>query len=351
MKKIIFTGGGTLGHYSPNEAIYSRLKNDFECHYIGSKNGIEKQFAEKIMLYHSIEAVKLDRTKFFKNFLIPIKLLKGIYQAKNILKKENPDIVFSKGGFVSVPVVIGAHMLNIPCVTHESDYTLGLANKIIAKKCVYVCTSFESTSKTLKNGYYTGSIIRQQIFNGKKEIIAKKYNLDPLKKTILIVGGSLGSQNINSITRKSLSNLKNYNILHLTGMGKIDNHIKYSNYHQIEFASDIENYIDASDFVITRGGSNTIFEILAVKKPMLIIPLSSGRGDQILNAKEFEKNGFAEVLQENNLTPESFVEKIKKLDLNKNKIKNNMEKFQKDGLLEVCKIINNITKNEIKKND
>ena len=343
MKKIIFTGGGTLGHYSPNEAIFNRLKDKFECQYIGSKNGIEREFAEKIMPYHSIETVKLDRTKFFKNFLIPFKLVKGIHQAKKILKNEKPDIVFSKGGFVSVPVVISAHMLKIPCVTHESDYSLGLANKIIAKKCKYVCTSFENTAKTIKNGYYTGSIVRQQIFNGNKELIAKKYNLDPLKKTILIVGGSQGAKKINDSIRTCITNLKSYNILHLTGKGKLDSSIKYDNYHQIEFAKDIENFYAASDIVITRGGSNTIFEILALKKPMLIIPLSSGRGDQILNAKEFEKHGYAEVLQEEQLTKDSLVEKIKKIHINYKSMQKNMEKFQKDGLFEVCKIIKSLT--------
>lgn len=348
MKKIMFTGGGTLGHYSPNEAIYQKLKDKYICEYIGSKNGIEKEFASKLMPYHQIETVKLDRTKIFKNFFIPFKLIKGIFEAKKILKQTKPDIVFSKGGFVSVPVVIAGHMLKIPCITHESDFTLGLANRIIAKKCKYVCTSFEETSKSIKNGYYTGSIVRQQIFEGKPEIVAKKYKLDPLKKTILIVGGSLGAENLNYAIRKSLNKLTNYNILHLTGKGKIDNSIKFENYHQIEFASDIQNYFCASDIVITRGGSNTIFEILALKKPMIIVPLASGRGDQILNAQEFAKKGYAEVLQEKDISDQSIFEIIKKVHINYKQMQQNMQKFEKDGLFEICKIIKNLLENQKK---
>lgn len=345
MKKIMFTGGGTLGHYSPNQAIFQKIKDKYICEYIGSKNGIEKEFASKIMPYHQIETVKFDRTKFLKNFFIPFKLVKGIFDAKRILKKEKPDLIFSKGGFVSVPVVIAAHSLKIPCITHESDFSLGLANKLIAKKCKYVCTSFESTAKSTKNGYYTGSIVRQQIFEGKPEIIKNRFNLDPLKKTILIVGGSLGAENLNNAIRNSLKNLQNYNILHLTGKGKVDNKIKFENYHQIEFASDIENFFAASDIVITRGGSNTIFEILALKKPMIIVPLASGRGDQILNAKEFEKNGWAKVLEEKNITPKTLVEVIKNVQFDYKKMRQNMQKFQKDGLFEICKIIKNMLEN------
>ena len=341
----MFTGGGTLGHYSPNQAIFNKLKNKYVCEYIGSKNGIEKEFASKLMPYHQIETAKLDRTKIFKNFLIPFKLMKGILQAKRILKQTKPDIIFSKGGFVSVPVVIAGHMLKIPCITHESDFSLGLANKLIAKKCKYVCTSFEETAKTIKNGYYTGSIVRQQIFDGKPQIVQKKYNLDPFKKTILIVGGSLGAENLNKAVRKSLTDLQTYNILHLTGKGKVDQNIKFDNYHQIEFASDIQNFFSASDIVITRGGSNTIFEILALKKPMIIIPLASGRGDQILNAKEFEKNGYAKVLQEKDLTNQALVNCIKQLHFDYKKMQKNMQKFQKDGLFEICKIIQNMLKN------
>lgn len=345
MKKIIFTGGGTLGHYSPNEAIYQKLKDKYICEYIGSKNGIEKEFAQKLMPYHQIETVKLDRTKIFKNFLIPFKLVKGIFEAKKVLKQSKPDIIFSKGGFVSVPVVIAGHMLKIPCITHESDFSLGLANKLIAKKCKYVCTSFEATAKSIKNGYYTGSIVRQQIFNGDPAIIKKKYNLDPLKKTILVVGGSLGAENLNNAVRNAIKDLQNYNILHLTGKGKVDNSVKFENYHQIEFATDIQNFFATSDIVITRGGSNTIFEILALQKPMLIVPLASGRGDQILNAQEFEKLGYAKVLQEKDMSNQTLVDSIKKVHFDHKKMQQNMQKFQKDGLFEVCKIIKNILEN------
>lgn len=344
MKKIVFTGGGTLGHYSPNEALFERLKGEFECVYIGSKNGIEKNFASKLMPYFAVETAKLDRTKFWNNFLIPFKLAKGIREAKKILKEQKPDIVFSKGGYVSVPVVIASKKLGIPCLTHESDYTLGLANRLISKKCKFVCTSFEETAKSTKNGIWTGSIVRDKIFCGNGDIVQKKYNLDKNKKTILVVGGSLGAENLNTALRSALPNLTQYNILHLTGMGKLDKNVNAQNYHQIEFANDIENFFDASDIVITRGGSNTIFELLALKKPMIIVPLESGRGDQILNAKAFEQKCFSKTLREKDISAQNIQNLIAQIEKDYNKISLAMQKNQKDGTYNVCKLIKSICK-------
>lgn len=347
MKKIAFCGGGTLGHFTPNVAIYEKLKKDFDCIYIGSKNGLEKEPASNIMPYYEIETVKLIRSLTLKNLSIPFKLAKGFFDAKKILEKEKPDIIFSKGGYVSVPVIYAANSLKIPCITHESDFTLGLANKLIAKKCNYVCTSFKETSLTLSNGVYTGSPIRKEIFNGNKMIVKKKLELDNNKKTILIVGGSLGSEKINYCIHNSLNYLKEFNIIHLTGKNKINENIKQNNYYQIEFVKDIENYLAIADIVITRGGSNTLFELLALSKPMLIIPLGKeqSRGDQILNAYDFQRNNYANVLYEEDLTTENFINSITTTFENAKFYKKNMKLAIKNGTEEICKLINKTIKN------
>jgi UDP-N-acetylglucosamine--N-acetylmuramyl-(pentapeptide) pyrophosphoryl-undecaprenol N-acetylglucosamine transferase len=340
MKKIIFTGGGSLGHFTPNIAIFNQLKDEYKCVYIGS-NGIEKEKGSHLMPYYTIDAPKLIRSFTFKNFLIPIKLIKSINECKKILLKEKPNLIFSKGGYVSIPVVLAGSSLHIPILTHESDYTLGLANKIIAKKSKYVCTSFEETSKKLKNGIFTGSPIRDQIFNGDKNKVIKKFNLDTSKKTILVVGGSLGAENINLNIRKILPQLKEYNIIHLVGKGKINKEIKQNNYYQEEFTNNIEDYFDLASLVITRGGSNTLFELLSLKKTMLIIPLSSGRGDQILNAKSFYNNGYGNILFEENMNEITLKEKINETIKNAKIYENNMKKCE-NGTENIVKLIKSI---------
>ncbi|MGN1227684.1 MAG: UDP-N-acetylglucosamine--N-acetylmuramyl-(pentapeptide) pyrophosphoryl-undecaprenol N-acetylglucosamine transferase [Christensenellales bacterium] len=341
MKKIILCGGGTLGHFTPNIAIYENLKSKYDFVYIGTKNGLEKEIAKQYMPYKEIETAKLIRSLTLKNLLIPFKLIKGIMQAKKILKEQNPALIFSKGGFASIPVVMAGHMLKIPCITHESDLTLGLANKLIAKKCEYVCTSFEETAKTLKNGIYTGTPIRKQIFLGNAQKLKDKLKITNANPTILVLGGSLGSENINRAIRQIIPKLNNYNILHITGKGKQDQTIKAPNYYQIEYAKDIENYFTLADLVITRGGSNTLFELLALKKSMLIIPLNSkvSRGDQEQNAQIFKANGLANTLYEKDLTSENLLSKIKET-LNQSKtLTHNMQTHNQNGTQTVCNLI------------
>ncbi|MBQ8749318.1 MAG: UDP-N-acetylglucosamine--N-acetylmuramyl-(pentapeptide) pyrophosphoryl-undecaprenol N-acetylglucosamine transferase [Clostridia bacterium] len=350
MQKIVLCGGGTLGHFTPNIAIFEKLNSDYDFIYIGTKDGMEKEKAKLLMPYKEVETCKLIRSFTLKNLAIPFKLFKGIREAKKILKQEKPALIFSKGGFASIPVVIAGKALKIPCITHESDLSLGLANKLIAKKCKFVCTSFEETAKNLKNGIYTGTPIREQIFKGKASTVIDKFNLDKNKKTIVVIGGSLGSENINKVVRESLPYLKNEQILHITGKGKQDKKVTAPNYHQIEYAENIEDYFALADLVITRGGSNTLFELLALKKTMLIIPLGTNvsRGDQIQNANEFKKRSFANVLFEENLNAQTLVKEIKETINSTKTFIANIEQKSKNGTEIVCNLIKETIKTTAK---
>ena len=315
MKKIVFTGGGTAGHIMPNLALTQNLKN-YKIYYLGS-NGMEKEIVSKHkdITFVEIPTVKFVRSLTLKNLLIPFKLIKSISTCKKILSEIKPDVVFSKGGYVSVPVCLSASKLKIPVLTHESDLTVGLANKIIAKKAKYLCCSFRETANSFgKNAIFTGSPVRNSIFNGNKNIVLKRHNITGNLPIILVVGGSLGAKAINEVIYDSLKQLtQKYIVIHIVGknnLTKVDNTIK--NYIQVEFAQDIENYFDASDIVISRSGSNTIFELLAIKKPMILIPLPKGssRGDQILNAENFERHKFASVIYQEDLNTSTLLSKI-----------------------------------------
>ena len=326
MKKIIFTGGGTGGHIMPNIAIMDELKNKFDIAYIGSKNGMEKEIIKNVP-YFEITTCKLKRSLDISNLLIPFKLIKGYFDAKKILKKEKPNLVFSKGGYVSVPVIFACKSLKIPVVSHESDYTLGLANKLTSKIAKAVCTSFEDTAKAIKNGVYTGSPIRKELLNGNKNNIKNKLDLKQNLPTLLVVGGSLGSKKINEIIKKNAKKLQNkYNLVHITG--KNDKFESFENYNALEYTNQIGDVFDLADLVITRGGSNVLFELLALKKPMLIVPLEKGsRGDQILNASVFEKEGLALAINEDDLLQNSALlfDKLEELWNKRDELKRNMQ--------------------------
>lgn len=327
MKKIVFTGGGTAGHVLPNLAIINDIKNKAKIYYIGS-NGIEKELVTKNKIkYYSITSTKLKRSLSLSNFLIPFKLFKAIKEAKKTLNSIKPDIVFSKGGYVALPVVFAAKSLKIPVICHESDMTLGLANKLCKNKCLKICTSFEITAKNLKNGVFTGSPLRKEIFSGNKENAKKLFISYKAKPTILIVGGSLGSKTINEMVFKSLPKLKEYNIIHICGKNNIKN-FNYNNYIALEYTDNIQDLFALADIVISRAGSNAIFEILALNKPNILIPLSkkSSRGDQIINAKYFEEKGYSKVILEENLNEEVLVFSIKNVLKNKEQYLEKMKK-------------------------
>lgn len=320
MKKIVMTGGGTAGHVTPNIALMPALqKEGYEISYIGSYEGIEKRLIEEQNIpYYGISSGKLRRYFDVKNFSDPFKVLKGYGQSIKLLKRIKPDVVFSKGGFVSVPVVLAARHCRIPAIIHESDITPGLANRIAIPKATKVCCNFPETLKYLPadKAVLTGSPIRSNLLTGDKEraFALCKFE-DHSKSTLLIVGGSSGSKVINTAIRNLLPELiKTYNIIHLCGKGNVDNELLDTvGYAQFEYADEeLSDMFALADLVISRAGANAICELLAMHKPNILIPLSAAasRGDQILNANSFRSQGFSYVLEEEELTNTTLLEAI-----------------------------------------
>lgn len=332
--KIIMTGGGTAGHVTPNLALVPGLKKKgFEIKYIGSRDGIEKEIVQKSKIeYYEISSGKLRRYFDFKNFSDPFKVLRGVFEAKKVLNKEKPDVVFSKGGFVSVPVVIAASIKGIPVVAHESDITPGLANKLIAPFCNKLCVTFKESLKYIKNnkGVLTGSPIREEILKGSRLLGLKYCGFDGRKEILFIMGGSLGSKAVNDVIRDNIKEIsERFDIIHICGKGNIDNDLNsYSGYKQFEFISgELPNLMAAADYIISRAGANSIFEFLALNKPTLLIPLSkkASRGDQILNANSFKNEGYSLVLEEEDINNESFMNMINELTSKRKELIRNMK--------------------------
>lgn len=328
MKKIVLTGGGTAGHVTPNIALIEKLKqNNYEIYYIGRKEK-DKEIIEKKLIelqnipYFGISSGKLRRYFSVENAKDIMRVLKGTTDALLVLKKIKPDIVFSKGGFVTAPVIFASKILKIPVIIHESDLTPGLANKLSMPHSKVILTSFEETIKYLpeQKGIVSGPPIREEIFNGNIDIAKKLCNFTDNKKVILIIGGSTGAKKINETIFNSIENLaQKYNIIHIVGKGNL-NTIGNPSYYQVEYLNDeLKDCLKYADIVISRAGSNSIFEFLALNKPNILIPLSknSSRGDQILNANVFSKNGYSLVIQEENLNEQSLIEKIDFLISNK----------------------------------
>lgn len=335
--KIIMTGGGTAGHVTPNLALVPKLKDcGFEIKYIGSNDGIEKEIITKENIpYYGISSGKLRRYFSMKNFTDPFKVMKGTMQALRIISKEKPDVIFSKGGFVAVPVVMAASLKKIPVVAHESDMTPGLANKLSAPFCDKLCVTFRESLKYIKDnkGILTGSPIREEILKGDKAKGKKICGFDDDKEIIFIMGGSLGSQLINNEIRKNLDKLlKEFNIIHICGKGNIDKSLEgKKGYKQFEFVRDeLPHLMKCCDYIISRAGANSIFEFLALKKPTILIPLSrkASRGDQILNSKSFTKEGYSLMIEEEDLKDDALYNKILELKKRKSELINNMEKSQ-----------------------
>lgn len=329
MKKIIMTGGGTAGHVTPNIALMPALKEaGFDIEYIGSINGMEKGLIEATGTpYHGISSGKLRRYFDWKNFSDPFRVLKGYGQAVSLMKKIKPDVVFSKGGFVSVPVVLAAKHCHIPAIIHESDITPGLANKIAIKGAKKVCCNFPETMKYLPvdKAVLTGSPIRRELFSGNAENAIRLCNFkDHSKPVLLIIGGSLGSKIVNEAVRKVLPELlEKFYVIHLCGKGNLDNSLSGTiGYAQFEYASsELTDMFALADMAISRAGANSICELLALHKPNILIPLSAAasRGDQVLNANSFKKQGFSYVLEEEHLTAESLLKAVQEVYDNRQK--------------------------------
>lgn len=314
MATIVLTGGGTAGHVTPHLALLPYLKKDFDkIYYIGSFGGMEKNIiANTGVKYYSVPCVKLIRKFTFKNLAIPFTLCKGVSEAGKILDELKPDVIFSKGGYVALPVVLAAKKRRVPVICHESDYTVGLANKISARYCEKVLTSFPSAAESLKNGVCVGAPLKNSLFTAEKAGSLKIFGLTDGKPVILVTGGSLGAKAINDCIRGTLDDLlEKYRVLHICGKGNLSG-IKKSGYCEIEFTDKMENAFACADICVSRAGSNTVFEMASLKKPMLLIPLPKGvsRGDQILNARYFEHKGLAKVLLQENLTPATLVRAV-----------------------------------------
>lgn len=324
---IVLTGGGTAGHIMPNIALLPYLKKEFKhIYYLGAKDSMEESILKKYpeVKFISIPTTKLIRKLTLKNLAIPFKLIVAINKTKKIIKEINPNIIFSKGGFVSVPVAIAGKKCNVPVVSHESDLSMGLANKIILRYAKAVCVSFKTTAKVSNKCIFTGSPLRDQIFRGNKNNIKHlTNNFAEQKPTLLFLGGSLGSKNINTFVEKNVERLLDgYNVIHITGKNNLSK-INKNGYVSALYVDNIEDYFAFADIVITRGGANSLFELLALNKPMLIIPLSKeqSRGDQIENANYFKENGYAEVIEEHNLNINNFLKAINNINTNKDRYK------------------------------
>lgn len=321
-KKIVLTGGGTAGHVTPNIALLPYLKEaGYEISYIGSYDGIEKRLITDFNIpYYGIATGKFRRYLDLKNLTDPFRVIKGFGEARKYLKRIRPDIVFSKGGFVSVPVVRAAASLHIPCIIHESDMTPGLANKLCIPVAKRICCNFPETLAMLpkEKAVLTGSPIRDELTKGDKLAACDMCGFTVNKPVIMVIGGSLGAASINKAVREALPQLlTDFQIVHICGKDKIDNLLLHEKgYVQFEYVkSELKDLFAMADLVVSRAGANSICELLALKKPNLLIPLSanSSRGDQILNARSFESQGFSMVIDDDDLSADLLTEKITEL--------------------------------------
>jgi UDP-N-acetylglucosamine--N-acetylmuramyl-(pentapeptide) pyrophosphoryl-undecaprenol N-acetylglucosamine transferase len=325
-KTIILTGGGTAGHVTPNLALIPLLQRDgWTIHYIGSHQGIERELLAAFpqVAYHAISSGKLRRYIDLKNITDPFRVLAGAFQARKIIGRIKPQIIFSKGGFVSVPVVWAGSRAHVPVVIHESDITPGLANKLAIPMCRRVCTTFpEAAAAVGEKGLCTGSPIRPSLYDGSRERGLAFAGLTGKRPVLLIMGGSLGAQAINQAVDAALDRLLDrYEIIHLRGKGALNPALEHhAGYTQYEYVKEqLSDLLAAADLILSRAGANAIWEFAALHKPMLLIPLplSASRGDQILNAKSFVKLGYAQLLEQENLTAQTLTDALATLWANR----------------------------------
>ena len=356
MKKIILTGGGSAGHVTPNIALLPALRDaGYEITYMGSYDGIEKKLISDFDIpYVGISTGKFRRYLDPKNLTDPFRVIKGYSEARKYLKTHKPDVVFSKGGFVSVPVVRAAASLGIPCIIHESDMTPGLANKLCIPVARKVCCNFPETIKLLPadKAVLTGSPIRAELSQGNKLAGLDMCGFSANDPVIMVIGGSLGAANVNKAVREALPKLlTDFQVVHLCGREKVDNLLLNTpRYKQFEYIkSELKDLFAMADVVISRAGANAICELLALKKPNILIPLpaSSSRGDQLLNAQSFESQGFSIVLNEDDLTPELLSDKVHELYFTRQTYRDTMSKSgQMDSILTIMKLINDVASDD-----
>ena len=354
MKRIVLTGGGTAGHVTPNMALIPTLiDKGYDIHYIGSYDGIEKKLIEEMGIpYHGISTGKLRRYLDIKNFSDPFRVIKGFSEAKALMKELKPDVVFSKGGFVAVPVVLAAKSKKIPSIIHESDMTPGLANKICIPRASKVCCNFPETAQNLPadKAVVTGTPIRKELFEGNAAEAMTFCGFKEIRPTLLIMGGSTGSVRVNEAIWSCLDTItQQYNVIHLCGKDKANP--KYNNvpnYVQYEYVKrELSSMLALADVVVSRAGANAICELLALRKPSVLIPLSleASRGDQILNAKSFDKSGYAKLLMEEDVNDTSLLEAINHVYNNRDTYIKSMELSTKtDSITLIINMIEELAK-------
>ncbi len=354
MKKILLTGGGTAGHVTPNIALLPRLqKEGYEISYIGSYTGIEKELIEAQHIpYYGISSGKLRRYFDPKNFSDPFKVINGLRQAICLIHKLKPNVIFSKGGFVSVPVLLAARLCRVPAIIHESDITPGLANKIALPGATRICCNFPETMKYLpaEKAVLTGSPIRQELLTGDASAARALCGFDEGRPVLFVVGGSSGSVVINNAVREALPGLlKKFQVVHMCGKNHLDQSLmKTAGYQQFEYiGKELRDIFALSDVVVSRAGANSICELLALHKPNLLIPLSAGasRGDQILNAASFEKQGFSMVLKEEDMTAATLTDAAETLYADRDRYIDAMTASgQMDSIEIIMKLIREVAK-------
>ena len=307
MKTIVMTGGGTAGHITPNIALIPRLKKaGFKIYYVGLRGGLEQKLITELGIpFYGITGGKLRRYLDVKNFTDLFKISAGFVESLRLIGKLKPDIVFSKGGFVSTPVVWAASVRHVPVVSHESDMTIGLANKLAAPFATKICYTFPETGAGIPagKGVYTGLPIRPELLAGVKKKGFEMCGFDSVNPIVLVIGGSQGSEFINNMVTSSLKELLGtFQVCHVVGRGNIKKEFAdLKGYRQFDYVtSELPHLFAMADVVVTRGGATSLFELLALNKPNVIIPysLKASRGDQIVNAESFKKQGFSEVLAE-----------------------------------------------------
>ena len=318
-KKIVLTGGGTLGHVTPHLALIPHLrKAGYDIHYIGTEKGMEAEKMASVpgVTYHAVKSGKLRRYFSWQNFTDPFRVIAGAFQSAHIIGRLKPDVVFSKGGFVAVPVVFGAWVHHVPVVCHESDLTPGLANKLCKPFAKRIATTFPECAKALgSKAEMTGTPLRPELFSGSRAKGLSLLHFDGSKPVLLMMGGSSGAQSVNKALRGALPRLtKTFDVAHICGRGNLDESLcGVPGYTQVEFLdTDLPDVLAATDLVLSRAGSNALCEFQALDKPMLLVPYPKGasRGDQILNAQSYEKRGLCRVLLQENMTPDTLAQAL-----------------------------------------
>ncbi len=319
MKKIVLTGGGTMGHVSPNLALIPLLQSrGYEIHYIGTEKGIEHEKVAALpgVTYHAVKSGKLRRYFSWQNFVDPFKVIAGAFQSAHLMGKLKPDVVFSKGGFVAVPVVFGAWLHRVPVVCHESDLTPGLANRLCKPFAKMIATTFPECAKALGPKAETvGTPLRPELFAGSRARGLARLGFSGQKPVLVMMGGSLGAQSVNKALRAALPQLlPRFDVAHICGKGNLDTSLDATTgYKQMEFLdAELPDVLACADLVLSRAGSNALMEFQALQKPLLLVPYPKGasRGDQILNAQSMEKRGLCRVLLQEHMTPDTLTQAL-----------------------------------------